>query len=248
MSAATRPRRRLPRRVYWFRRLLVLSVVLGLVAGVVALAGRLAGGDGEGTEAATPTSGQAAPAAEPEGAADQEKRRDRKKDRDRERGAGADRLPQPTGPCADADVRITPNVVRAYTNQPVLVDLEVTTAESPACTWRVDADSVFLTITSEQTVLWSSQLCPAAIPTVEVTPRRTEADTVRVRWEGQESDATCSDAGPWVDAGAYTATAVARGSDTPIDVGFVLSPGSPPAPQPAPRASSSPTESGGRDR
>ena len=74
-------------------------------------------------------------------------------------------LAQPQGPCDDGDVLVTPKITDAHAGSPVKIVLEVTTAESPACYWDLEPDSVFVNIQDdEDTTIWSSQQCPRAVP------------------------------------------------------------------------------------
>jgi len=239
-TALTRPRGPLPARVYWTRRLVLLLVVLALVLGVARLLG--GGGDGGGGaagggagagEAARPVAGEqretrsgSATAADPAATARPEKP-------EREKKRKKKPLPQPDGPCADSDVRVVPVVEEAYLDEPVEITLAVSTEESAACTWEVEPETVFVTISSPERQLWSSQHCPAVVPTEAVVPRRTKPHTVTLRWNGKESDPACSAATEWVLAGTYTVTAIARGSVVPAEADLVLQPPRPPEREPA---------------
>jgi hypothetical protein len=139
-------------------------------------------------------------------------------------------LPRPDGPCADSDVLVAPVVEEAHVNEPIAITLEVSAAESEACTWEVAPDSVFVTITAPERPIWSSQHCPAAIPTEEVVARRVKPAEVTLRWNGKESDPACSAVTDWVLTGSYTVTAIARGSVVPSETDFVLQ-GARPAPR-----------------
>jgi hypothetical protein len=212
--------------VYWVRRLLVLTV-LGAVAGALVLGiGSLLDGRGGGREAAVPvgstprpsepapttaaTTGSPSASGSPAaGSPSPEVRRTLP--------------PRPEGPCDPEDVIVTPEVEDAHVNRPIVIRLMLTTLESEACTFEVSPETVFLAVTSEDGApVWASQDCPEAVPTEDVVPRRDEAAVVEVVWSGQESDSACTRATDWALAGVYTATAVARGSVTPIDVGFLL--------------------------
>lgn len=217
MSTVTRPKGPLPARVYWTRRMLVLVVLLGLVLVVARLVG-----DRAGEEAATAvTTGAARPpdpgttpqAGQPtEAPTPSPSPRDRAPQKQKKAAA-------PTGPCLDNDIVVTPVVHDAHAGGPVRIALAVSTQRSAACTWEVSPESIFVTIRTiptEQrpivTRLWSSQECPAVLPTAQVVPRRDKADRVRLSWNGKESDSECSGATAWVMPGSYTITAVARGS------------------------------------
>ena len=246
MSATSRPRGALPRRVYWVRRTVVLLVAFALVLGIGKLLGTTGADSGRdratpvgASRSATPTVGASpGPTAAVEAP---ERRKGPEVDRRRER------LPRAQGPCDDADVLVRPGIQEAHAGSEVEIVLELTTAKAAACTWRVSPESVFLTITSENGVIWSSQECPAAIPEQTVVPRREWAARVTVAGDGRESDAECSVFSPWVLSGTYTATAVARGSVTPIESGFVLgSAVQPTTTQPATPSPTAEEDRGGR--
>jgi hypothetical protein len=235
MSAVTRPRGPLPPRVYWTRRALVLVVLLALLYGVARLYDAMAGDGTTEPEAATPVAGTptAIPTPVPtptamigptaQGTAgatstpdDEERAEPRRK-----------RLPKPDGPCADSDVLVEPVIEDAHLNEPIEIGLAVRTAEAAACYWEVNPESVFLTIADEERTLWTSQQCPGSLPTEQVVARRTKPATVTLRWNGKESDVSCSDLTPWVLTGSYTATAIARGSVVPTETELVLLPARP---------------------
>lgn len=148
-----------------------------------------------------------------------------------------DALAEPSGACAPGDVVVTPSVPDGRAGSEVTVVLELTTVESPACTWDVDPDDLFVTITDDSTTLWSSQHCPAALPTATAVPRRTTPDEIRFTWNAKESVEGCSVATSWVWPGVYQVTAVARGSVNPVETLFTLGDPEPQAPaEPAERA------------
>jgi hypothetical protein len=251
MSAVTRPRGPLPPRVYWVRRVFVLLVVLVLVALVWGSARLLGGEGGDGGDSASPVVAEREPTSTPSATreprtAGEAARRERRK----ERTAEKETLAKPSGPCLDSDVVVTPEVVEPYVGRPEVV-LLLTTVESEACTWDVTSDSVFLVISDEKGPLWSSQDCPAAIPSEEVVARREEAAVVEVAWNGKQSDPDCSAATDWVWPGEYVATAVARGAVTPVEVEFqmtrqVLT--DEPTEEPTDEPTDEPIDEAGRDR
>jgi hypothetical protein len=240
-TALTRPRGPLPARVYWTRRLVLLLVVLALVLGVARLlgggrdgGGSAAAGGAGGGEAARPVAGeQRETRSGSANAADRAATAEKPEKPEREKKPKKKPLPQPDGPCADSDVRVAPVVEEAYLDEPVEITLAVSTEESAACTWEVDPETVFVTISSPERQLWSSQHCPAVVPTEAVVPRRTKPHTVTLRWNGKESDPACSAATEWVLAGTYTVTAIARGSVVPAEAELVLQPPRPPEREPA---------------
>jgi hypothetical protein len=246
--SVTRPRGPLPARVYWFRRLLVLGLAVALVLGV----GRLLGGaGGEPTEpAAQPASGAVRSDAPGDGtpSAGATPRPAATAGAGRTPAATPPRktrtpLPTPTGPCRDSDVKVVP-VLRenAYAGEDVVLTLRLSTYRSPACDWQVSADTVAVKLTSGSDRIWSSQDCPAAVPTEEVVLRTRKATRVDVVWPGRRSDSDCSRSTPWAQPGYYHVSAAAMGSE-PESEQFELRSPTPititptPTPQPKPNAS-----------
>jgi hypothetical protein len=241
----TRPRGRLPQRVYWFRRSLVLATALALVFGIAHLLG--AGGsstDGRATITAARTRTSPPPASS--------------------LGSGSSvgspqlsggtptttpstALPTPTGPCTAADVTVTPVVGTAAAGRSIPIQLRLTGTQ-PACTFTVSPQTVVLKVTSGVDRVWSSQDCPRAIPTQSVAVRSAAPTTVRVSWDGRRSDSSCSRATAWAEPGYYHALAAALGS-RPSDVQFRLTLPSRPVvtrtARPKPGRSATPSPSGG---
>jgi hypothetical protein len=144
-------------------------------------------------------------------------------------------LAMPTGPCPDNDVRVVPVVKDAYAGSDVRLGMELTTFDSPACTWEVSSDSLALKLTSGSDRIWTSQECPATVPTESVVLRKTQAVVVDVVWNGRRSDPDCSRTTAWAEPGYYHVTAAAMGSE-PEDKQFELSPPAPVTITPSPTA------------
>lgn len=214
MGSVTHPRGRLPQRVYWIRRSLVLVVALLLVFGI----GKLLGGNGKdpagaGVEAsntsaqeqqqssAPPSVAPVAPVTSPSSKVKQQ-------------------LVAPTGDCKDDEVSVLPSVPRAWGAQPIAIRLALT-GIAPACTFKVSPESVVVKITSGSDRIWSSQDCPSSIKPTDVVVRNGVPSYVNVVWSGRRSDDTCSHGAPWADAGYYHAFAAVLGS-TPTDVQFQI--------------------------
>ncbi len=138
--------------------------------------------------------------------------------------ASREPLPEPEGVCPDEDVVVRPSVTDAHVGEPIRVVLEVSTQTTPACTWQVSPGTVFLKISrgGQGDVVWSSQQCPALMPTVQVVARQSQAAEVVVSWSGQMSDEDCSDQARWVLPGNYRAESVARGAVEPLEERFEL--------------------------
>ncbi|MGZ4429081.1 MAG: hypothetical protein ACXVW2_04840 [Nocardioidaceae bacterium] len=236
--SSMRPRGPLPARVYWTRRLLMVAVVMGVVLGVA----RVVGGGGNPAGAASarpvgatettsppssfgPTPAAGATSTPDEQAGPQQGRTGRGAATGTPSGqpsATPSALAQPTGPCADSDVQVTPSVDgTAIAGQDVTFTLNLTTINSPACTWQVSPRSVVLKLTSGSDRIWSTQDCPGKVPKEPVVIRQGRDTRVHVVWNGQRSDGSCSPTTPWAQPGYYHAEAAALGS-TPLDVQFQL--------------------------
>jgi hypothetical protein len=223
-SPVTRPRGRLPQRVYWFRRTLVLVTALALVFGVARLLG--SGGDAptDGTAtitAAHPTRPQApspsrfvGPVGVPTTATPTTGRHSQTP------SATPTPLATPTGPCVAADLTVTPVIGTAAAGRPITIGLRFTGTQ-PACTFTVSPKTVVLKVTSGQDRVWSSQDCHKAIPTRTVAVRSAAATTVPVTWSGRRSDSGCTRTTAWAEPGYYHALAAALGSE-PSDTQFRL--------------------------
>lgn len=228
MRTVTRPRRRLPARVYWFRRSLVLLTALALVFAI----GRLltgSGGGGAPSETARVTASSPSPSA-PRGVAGPVPFQPAAT------GAAAPSRPAPTGtplvlaaptgPCALDEITVTPSAPTAVAGGPVDLVLELTGIK-PACTFTVGSDTVVAKVTSGTDRIWSSQDCPSSIKRAPVVVRSAEPTTVTVTWSGRRSDQQCSRSTAWALPGFYHVIAAVIGSE-PNDAQFRLS--SPPRP------------------
>jgi hypothetical protein len=213
MGSVRHPRGRLPQRVYWVRRGLVLGVALLLVFGI----GKLLGGNGQdpadsGVEASTaaqqgqpsssaPTVGPVAPSTSP----------------GTTKASKGPLLP-PSGECQDDEVSVLPSVPRAWGAGDITIRLGLQGIQ-PACTFKVSPESVVVKITSGSDRIWSSQDCPDSIKPADVVVRNGVPTYVNVVWNGRRSDDTCSRTAPWANAGYYHAFAAVLGS-TPTDTQF----------------------------
>ena len=218
----TRTGGRLPAHVYWRRRVMVLGTALLLVFAI----GRLVvGGDDAGPSsdgAVTPAAGE--PTSDP--STDPRPRRDRgdrsgtgtkSKDKDK-----PEPLPEPTGPCADGDVVVTPVVEDAVGGSDVTIGLDLRTIEADACTWTASRHTLTLKITSGHDDIWASRECPRSVPTQDVTVYREHTTTVDVTWSARRSDQeTCDRGTEWATPGWYHVIAAALAGE-PSDTQFEL--------------------------
>ncbi|HLN78738.1 MAG TPA: hypothetical protein VK204_16965 [Nocardioidaceae bacterium] len=226
----SRPRRRLPARVYWFRRIMVLAIACGLVFGISRL---LSGGSDAppkpsarpaaavGSTTGSPSAVSSAAAVATAGAAPSSQPTAPRKTPTQEP------LAIPTGPCLDSDVRVKPAMQgNAYAGGDVRLTLELSTTESPACNWQVSADTLAVKLTSGSDRIWSTQDCRPAVPNQTVVLRSRQGTLLDVTWSGRRSDADCSRNTQWAEPGYYHVEAAAMGAD-PESEQFYLQPPAP---------------------
>lgn len=131
-------------------------------------------------------------------------------------------LAAPEGTCAASDVAVVPSVAApAEADDDITLRLSLQTLESEACTWQVSRDSVIVKISDGSDVLWTTQQCPAVVPTESVVVRRAVATVVELSWNGKESAAGCSKRTAWVSLGSYTIAAASLGGE-PAEAEFTL--------------------------
>lgn len=128
---------------------------------------------------------------------------------------------EPSGPCPDADVLVTPSVPDPVAGRDVTVLLNLQMGTAEACTWQVSSDSVTLKIYAGADDVWSSRECPGVIPTQDVVIRREVATPVTVVWSSKRSDQYCTDRTAWALPGIYGIAAAALEGE-PTDVAFEL--------------------------
>ena len=216
----------------------MLSIAVALVVGIAQLLGISSDEPAADVSATTVGSGTSPspPVASSEGRAGaQEQRADREqKQRTPKRKKTRKPLPEPTGPCAPSDVVVTPAIVgAAHAGSPVTIRLDVTTLETPACTYRVSPRTVAVKLVSGTDRIWSSQDCPGAVPEVDVIARKKVPGVAEMQWRGQRSDSGCTRTTPWALAGWYHAQAAAFGAE-PTSVQFELRPAVAPTITPSP--------------
>lgn len=236
MGSVTHPRGRLPRRVYWVRRGIVLGAALLLVFGI----SRLLGGTGEDPGSAI----EASPSSARQAAGDPVTMGPVAPSKKVRFKAQVPLLP-PSGDCRDDDVSVLPSVPRAWVGGEIVIQLQLGGTQ-PACTFKVSPEALAVKITSGKDRIWSSQECPRSIRETEVVVRSGQPVQVPVVWSGRRSDAQCSPGTDWALPGFYHVYAAALGS-TPTDVQFEVTQAAARVvtrtPKPKPSASTSATPS-----
>ncbi len=222
----------LPPRVYWARRLVLLTAVVGLVftgVGVTRLASgdprepdqaRLAGSDAE-TPAVTEPVAEPSPTVGVKGTRGGEntstnttKSKKSKKDK-------GPVLASPEGPCVDRDIAVTPTAEKTVAGGPVTFTMQLRTIRSPACTWTVSPKTMTVKITSGEDDIWFSSQCPRAVPKQNVVLRNNVTTEVDVTWSARRSDEGCTRYTDWAMPGWYYVEAAALAGE-PSDLHFQL--------------------------
>ncbi|MGY2873018.1 hypothetical protein ACVW00_000208 [Marmoricola sp. URHA0025 HA25] len=220
MPTVVKPARRLPARVYWFRRTMVLLTAVALVFAI----GRMLGGSGSPTPGDTANVTAAKPSTTPTTTAPAVAGPQPFQPTPTGKGAGPTGGPVvlavPDGPCAADEITVTPSVPTAVAAGRVDLVLDLTGIK-PACTFSVSSRTVAAKVVSGKDRIWSTQDCPDAVKTASVVVRSAQPTRIVVPWSGRRSDADCSKATPWALPGYYHLTAAVIGSE-PGDAQFRL--------------------------
>jgi hypothetical protein len=216
MTGTTRGR--LPARVYWVRRSMVLGIALLLVVGIA----RLLGGSSDassGPDRAAPVADTSSGAHRPSATGT---RRSGHQHRHRSHPtASASPVAMPSGPCADNDVAITPSVPHPIAGSDISLVLDISTITSPACEWTLSGRTLALKITSGSDLIWTTVQCAKAIPTQSLVLRSTAPTRVKLTWNARRSEPGCPPVTDWAKLGTYHLH-VAALSGQPQDVTFTL--------------------------
>lgn len=217
MSSLTHPRGRLPARVYWVRRGLVLLVALVLIWALVSLLGGTGSDPSKPDKAAVVAAKPSeAPLQGPVAVKTLAPRAGTQTQTPAPRSLAA-----PDGECAPSEVGVTPVLSKVFAGKPVTIQLRLTSTRA-ACTFKASSESLVVRISSGKDAVWSSQHCPKAIAVSDVVVRSSQPTDVPVTWSGQRSDDQgCKVSNPWAKPGFYHVVAAALGSE-PTDVQFEL--------------------------
>jgi hypothetical protein len=220
----THPRGRLPARVYWIRRSLVLGTAVLLVVGFAQLLGGGGGSTPPRAQLAGDTTGASATSkATPERATPQSAGPYAvATGPSRTAKTAPPPLAQPDGPCEADEISVEPSVPNARAGGALTIQVKLTTAR-PACTFAVAPKSLAVKVTSGSDRIWSSQDCRRAVPTKTVVVRSAAPATVPVSWSGRRSsEGSCDATHSWARPGYYHVLAAVIGS-APADTQFKLS-------------------------
>lgn len=222
-------RGRLPARVYWVRRILVLGIATLLVVGIAKLLGGSSDGSGPDTAAHVADTSPAArdttanePTSSAAGGPSAVGPHHHAK-----ASASTTPLALPSGPCAASDVSITPSVPKPVAGRDISLMLDISTVSTPACTWTLSRRTLALKITSGSDLIWTTAQCGRAIPRQDLVLRQSTPTRVTLKWDARRSQPGCPVRTEWALPGTYHLH-VAALAGQPQDVAFLLT-----APTPA---------------
>ena len=209
--------------------MVVITAAVLLVLGFGRLLSWGSDGSGGGDQAVQAAAG-ASPSADPTDKKSTKnknkgKKNKDKKNKDKTPSATPTPLAEPTGPCPDADVSVTPSIPAPVAGRDISLLLNFQTGVTEACTWHVSAETVTLTIGAGPDDVWSSNDCPGAIPTQDIVIRRAQVTPVAVSWNAKRSDEYCTNRTAWVLPGVYQFGSSALGGEpTTVDIELTVPP------------------------
>jgi hypothetical protein len=225
-------RRPLPARVYWVRRLMVLGIATLLVVGIAKLLG--GSSDGSGNDTAAKVADTSSLGAGPSSGATTNEPSAGGGTKGPHHGKGkhdtADDpvtpVVMPSGPCAASDVAITPSVPVPVAGRDIALVLDISSLETPACTWTLSGKTLALKITSGSDLIWTTTECAKTIPKQDLVLRQSDPTRVKLTWDARRSEPGCPVRTEWALPGTYHLH-VAALAGQPQDVTFLLTAPSP---------------------
>lgn len=218
-------RGRLPARVYWVRRLMLLGIAVLLVVGIAKTLG--GSSDASGNDTAAPVADTSSVAGAPTSSAastygpfaDTSPSDHAKKKHTAE--VPVTRVAMPSGPCAADDVAITPSVPDPVAGKDISLVLDISSLDTPACTWTLSGKTLALKITSGPDLIWTTTECAKAISAQDLVLRASDPTRVRLTWDARRSEPGCPVQTEWALPGTYHLH-VAALAGRPQDVTFLL--------------------------
>ncbi len=212
---------RVPQRVYWFRRLLVLVVV---IAGAFVASRLLPGSSPTNTAAQTPEATvDAAPPVSTPGAPRQHHQRRAGAHHGTGDGDGRKRSAtrpsppppaEPDGACAPSDITLVPSVADTYrVGDSPDIRLLLQTTGRPACTFQPSRSNLVVEVTDDNGAIWTTDDCHAAIAPSTLVVRAAEQTVYHVPWSGLRSNRWCGDGARRAVAGTYQVLAAVLGGE-----------------------------------
>lgn len=234
MSTPRSPRR-LPRRVYVVRRILVL-LLLAVLIGLIVFAVRWLWPDEDPAPetSSTPTVTDT-PTVEPTPEAEPTPE------------PATTRLVQVATAVEDCDptlISLRPSSAEQEAEGPVTIYLSITTAQESACTLDLEPRDVIATINSGGGKIWDSSPCETAVLEEPVTVAPGWVTNVAVEWSGRRSGSNCNGGEEYARPGDYTLQIATRGGE-PGRSRIRLT--EPPEPEPEPESDDEESDEGGSE-
>ncbi|MBA2740213.1 MAG: hypothetical protein H0U47_11210 [Nocardioidaceae bacterium] len=238
-SPLRRSTRRLPARVYWVRRGLVLLVVL-----LLGWFGWSLGSGAEEPAASSAGSTVADPTPDPSPDAETKPGKTRTGTTPGRQGAKEKRAARgrrqseavstsfgaASATCDPASVRVQPSVTgAAVAGEPVLLGLTLRTTASTPCRIELTPELLLVqvSITERSTAVWDTTRCPGSLPDGTIALQPGWQTMLSVPWSGRLGDRGCSGLTDAAKPGEYAVQAAVIGGE-PGRSGFVLSATPPP--------------------
>lgn len=213
MSSLLRPVGHLPASVYWFRRGLVLAIVVLLVF----LIGRLFGGDDAKNTAATnpdpsapvvPATPTGTPTTTPSKKSEQSEQSGKTE---------TPKSPARSTPAADlrcdgSDVKVTALPAnRKIVSGSVLSFVVQFAPTGDGCKATVDADRLTVSVTSGNDLIWTTTHCGQSVQAATLVVAKGKQAVITVPWNGHRSGPGCLPGQPVAKPGTYVVKAVYSG-------------------------------------
>ena len=210
MSSLLRPVGHLPASVYWFRRGLVLAVLVLLLF----LITRLFSGGGDNPQNTAATGPQQDPTTAPV-VTPTITPTARASTKTSEAPAKTSATPRDTT-CAGADVEVEVLPANRRPASGSALNFVVSfDAVSDECKATVDASRLTVTVTSGNDLIWTTTHCGQAFPRATLVVAKGKQATSTVAWNGRRSGPGCLPGQPVAKPGTYVVKAVFDGRESP---------------------------------
>jgi hypothetical protein len=201
---------------------MVLAIATLLVVGVARMLGGSGGGSGPADrgDTAAQAADHGAAGADPTASSS---RPPKKKHRHHPKQADdpTTSVVMPSGPCEARDVAITPSVPHPVGGRDIAIVLDISSLDTPACTWTLSSTSLAMKITSGSDLIWTTAQCRRAIPTKDLVLRQDSPTRVRLTWDARRSEPGCPVQTEWAHTGTYHLQIAALGGQ-PQEATFLL--------------------------
>ncbi|GAA1603927.1 MULTISPECIES: hypothetical protein [Kribbella] len=211
MSSLLRPVGHLPASVYWFRRGLVLAVVVVLI---ILISNLFGGGDAQNAAATDP---QPNPTTAPPASAPSTTPTTKPTKTPTETPTGTPTTPKPTKTTPPTDLPCKPsdlNVAALPANRKIVSGSMLNfvvqlTPSGDGC--KASTDNLTVTVTSGKDLIWSTSQCEKAIQNATLVVAKGKQSAVTVPWDGHRSRPGCLPGQPVAKPGTYVVKAEYNG-------------------------------------